>query len=76
MYKLQDRAVVPNCARPSEQVPLVWVRVTAGNEGFTQGSEVFRRIVAPNLHTSAEMAACSSMRLLVVAGSPPVNSRP
>ena len=25
----------------SEQVPLVWVYVTAGNEGFTQGGKLY-----------------------------------
>jgi hypothetical protein len=37
------------CTGASEQIPLVSAWGAAGNEGFMQGSELFRCIVAPIL---------------------------
>jgi hypothetical protein len=68
-------SVCPTTKSTSEQASLISLWVAAGKEGVTQGGKLLWRMVAPNLQISAEMAACNPMRLLVVAGSPPVNSR-
>jgi hypothetical protein len=55
----------PRLPRQSEQVPLVAVWVAASNEGFPQGSELFRGVVAPNLRNadSGQLVAAFVIRI-------------
>ena len=61
-----------NFSRTSQQIPLFSVWVTAGNKGFTQGGQLFRCIVTPNLHNlgSSKLIAAFVIRVPDMAFEP------